>query len=111
MNGKQRRKYARAQKRHAATHCDRCGMKEAHFIITGPPRQINGLIQESKPRGFYTCPDLYGEDGRRKEMSDLPISFHADAALGIGLSFLALAKSTHVETRNPGPFHSEFIFP
>lgn len=61
----------------AATHvCSNCGAFGLHFIETG--RTLASLIAESigpaieetemeRAGGFWTCPELYDENGKRKE--------------------------------------------
>jgi hypothetical protein len=38
--------------------CDRCGMKEAHFVITFEPTKLEAQMGLAR-QGFYVCPNLY----------------------------------------------------
>lgn len=78
MNAKQRRKL----QRHQRCRCDRCGMKEKHWIETAPAKDINWFVKEAKGKGFYTCPDLYDKvTGRRKDQSDNPMALTETTAM------------------------------
>lgn len=59
-----------------AAVCERCGLRGKHFIVTQGITVFDMLEAENlalltdtivtlRPDGFWTCPDLYGPDGRR----------------------------------------------
>lgn len=43
--------------------CPECGERGFHFVSW----EENVLLNGTGERGFWTCPELYGEDGRRIE--------------------------------------------
>ena len=54
----------------SAERCERCGVREAHYVHAG------GFFKW----GFWTCPDLYDENERRKEAGrgNHPLIMHID---------------------------------
>jgi hypothetical protein len=98
MNRKQRMKNRETAKRlHAATHCDRCGMAEGHFVISFEPSEIEAKMGATR-QGFYVCPDLYepGENGKRKDMSDIPPSLRGFDAMAGGLAAAAVMFAAEI---------------
>ena len=66
MNRKQREKnrktalWLKNQQR-----CTRCGERGLHYVSI--PTDLETLLTKGTNPGFWTCPDLYDEDGRKKE--------------------------------------------
>lgn len=74
--------------------CRRCGAAQKHWITPE-----FGLVYTPPPApwgagGFYTCPDLYGEDGRRKPEHILPQYDHASRGLIIAEALLSKLHPT-----------------
>ena len=70
MNAKQRNKNRAtaaelwlSNQQKNAPMCPRCGVKGLHWV--NMPQSVEDSINEVPPNGFWICPDLYGEDGRR----------------------------------------------
>jgi len=47
--------------------CTRCGERGLHYVVM--PSSLDALVLGIAEPGFWTCPDLYGPDGRRKDPS------------------------------------------
>ena len=45
--------------------CENCGEKGGHWISTRGTSLAALLTGQDDSEGFWTCPKLYGEDGRR----------------------------------------------
>ena len=43
--------------------CTRCGHAGLHYVHI--PQSIGSIMAGVPSEGFWTCPDLYGPDGRR----------------------------------------------
>lgn len=74
MNRKQREKNRRtaaalkaeARARVLALHtCENCGEKGGHWVCTRGVSLAALLTGQDDSEGFWTCPKLYGADGRR----------------------------------------------
>lgn len=74
MNRKQRMKNravarilaVQARQRELEHHtCENCGEKGGHWISTRGMSLAALLTGQDDSEGFWTCPKLYGEDGRR----------------------------------------------
>ncbi len=66
MNRKQREKNrATAKAYRVLPKCPNCGMREPHWVSI--PTTLEYLVLGPDPEGFWTCPKLYGPDGRRLE--------------------------------------------
>lgn len=74
MNSKQRmqnrrnahRLKALAHSRVLAQHtCENCGEKGGHWIATRGISLAALITDQDDSEGFWTCPKLYGADGRR----------------------------------------------
>lgn len=74
MSRKQRDKNRRnaAELKHAARQqvlakhvCENCGERGGHWVSTRGLSIAALLTGQDDSEGFWTCPKLYGEDGRR----------------------------------------------
>ena len=45
--------------------CENCGERGGHWISTRGTSLAAMLTGQDDQEGFWTCPNLYGEDGRR----------------------------------------------
>lgn len=45
--------------------CPNCGERGLHYVQA--TASLLAVLSETPPEGFWTCPMLYGEDGRRLE--------------------------------------------
>ena len=45
--------------------CSECGERGFHWVSL--PAILQNVMDETQPEGFWTCPNLYGPDGRRLE--------------------------------------------
>lgn len=69
VNAQRLRDVARA--RVLAQHtCENCGEKGGHWISTRGISLAALFTGQDDSEGFWTCPKLYGADGRRKERGD-----------------------------------------
>ena len=75
MNSKQRNRNRRtaqalatkAEARRLMQHtCENCGEKGGHWISTRGNSLAALITGQDDSEGFWTCPVLYGDDGRRK---------------------------------------------
>ena len=72
MNRAQREANRRTNRllRESVHTCQNCGMKGAHWVQTGPVT-LQDILDGRQDSGFWTCPTLYGTDGRRISESAL----------------------------------------
>lgn len=45
--------------------CENCGEKGGHWVSTRGMSLVALITGQDDSEGFWTCPKLYGEDGRR----------------------------------------------
>lgn len=99
MNSHQRRLVRRLTQRLAEAQayldslCPMCGKQGPHWSRTDFTWPLAPLFQTQQVgNGFWSCADLYGEDGKRKDMSDAPAPLRPNVA-GVGMaSIMALAR-------------------
>lgn len=68
MNRKQRMKNrdtALALHLDCTPPCPNCGTKGPHWV--GAPQTLADVINNTAPIGFWVCPSLYDDEGRRRE--------------------------------------------
>jgi len=65
---------ARELRTKAAPACQRCGVRGQGYHWVGLGLSLFAWFNGEQEPGFWTCPDLYGEDGRRIDTSDSPFS-------------------------------------
>lgn len=104
MNKKQRARNRETSKKlsEKIAVCPRCKMRGEYHYVNTNPYTVKDMVEESrgykKPDsyyGFFVCPDMYDENGRRKEKFIDP-AFTGDGALASasGLMSFVLAGVT-----------------
>lgn len=58
VNNRETARWLRHQQR-----CTRCNERGLHYVHI--PQSLQGILDGVPSEGFWTCPDLYGPDGRR----------------------------------------------
>jgi len=82
--------------------CTRCKKAGRHWVVTGSPN-LEEILQakaEGKTQldteGFWICPDLYDDNGRRKDTSDLPLTI--SSGIG-GMGVLSALTQIHLNDK------------
>ena len=86
MNSHQRRKSKRKEKNKL---CPNCGLPGPHWIQH--PYSDDNLASMFGDTGFWTCPKLYGPDGRRLNTVDETLTLGSTYAFMSALSSLITA--------------------